>query len=192
MSKTITSLVLEYFHDHPGQPLTHGEVVDWVTDEWMKEHGKPPRDPWRVIRSLHQRGVLVKISKGVYQYDEDCVSNRDLEVFTEQQKQEIFKRDGFKCVICGKGIREGVEIHADHIKPKEKGGKAEIINGQTMCSTHNNLKKTLNQTETGKKMFIRLYELAKAQDNAVLLAFCKEILEVFEAHDINGHIEWKK
>ena len=118
--------------------------------------------------------------------------NRELEDFTAEQKQEILKRDGYKCVICGLGKENGVELHVDHIKPKEFGGKATIENGQTLCAMHNFQKKTYHQTTTGKKMFIRLYELAKKENDERLLNFCKDILDVFEKHGINGHIEWKK
>lgn len=41
-------------------------------------------------------------------------------------------------------------------------------------------------------MFIRLYELAKKEKNKTLQDFCAHILQVYEDHDINGHIEWKK
>ena len=54
------------------------------------------------------------------------------------------------------------------------------------------MKKNFKQTETGKKMFIRLYDLAKSQGDEVLQNFCTELLEVFEKNNINGHIEWKK
>ena len=123
---------------------------------------------------------------------EKTVKNRELEDFTAEQKQEILKRDGYKCVICGLGRENGVELQVDHIKPKEFGGKATIENGQTLCAMHNFQKKTYNQTTTGKKMFIRLYELAKKENDERLLNFCKDILDVFEKHGINGHIEWKK
>ncbi len=93
---------------------------------------------------------------------------------------------------CGKGIKEGVELHIDHIKPKDLGGKAEIENGQTLCAQHNFHKKTLKQTETGKKMFIRLYELAKKEGNNEIVEFCTNVLEVYEKMNINGHIEWKR
>ena len=79
----------------------------------------------------------------------------------------------------------------DHIKPKDLGGKAIIENAQTLCARHNFLKKNFKQTETGKKMFIRLYELAKKQDDITLTNFCKDILKIFDKHNINGHIEWK-
>jgi hypothetical protein len=55
--KTISELVMEYFYAHPNEDLEHGPVVDWVTEQWLKSHDTPPRDPWRVIRALHQKGV---------------------------------------------------------------------------------------------------------------------------------------
>jgi|GEM_PF-1359584 hypothetical protein len=51
---------------------------------------------------------------------------------------------------------------------------------------------TLKQTETGKKMFIRLYEVAKESNDANLENFCREVLELYEKYGINRHIEWKK
>lgn len=102
------------------------------------------------------------------------------------------KRDGYKCVICGRGYREGVELHVDHIKPKYLGGKSTIENGQTLCAQHNFIKKTLKQTETGKKMFIRLYELAKSEGNEELRKFCADVLETYEKYNINSHIIWKR
>ena len=104
----------------------------------------------------------------------------------------IFKRDGYRCVVCGRGKKDGVEIHADHIKPKDFGGTATIENGQTLCAQHNFQKKNYKQTETGKKMFIRLYELARKIKDKRLKDFCASILAVFEEHDINGHIVWKR
>ena len=102
------------------------------------------------------------------------------------------KRDGYKCNICGGGKREGKELHVDHIKPKSLDGKPTLENGQVLCSEHNFFKKQLNQTETGKKMFIRLNELAKKENNKELQKFCNDILKVYKKHKINGHVEWKE
>jgi len=183
---------MEYFYAHPNEDLEHGPVVDWVTEQWLKSHDTPPRDPWRVIRALHQKGVLIKVRKGVYRYDPKAVNERELEDFTPEQKEEIFRRDNYRCVIGGRGRQDGYEIHADHIIPKDLGGKAEVSNGQTLCSIHNFRKKNYKQTETGKRMFIRLYELAKSLGDEAMMRFCEEILEVFEKHSINGHIEWRR
>lgn len=190
--KSQSELVLEYFKKNPNRNIEHPEIVDWVVAEYKKRTGKVFRDPDRAIRKLAQSGMLIKISKGIYKYDPDFVINRKLEDFTPEQKKQIFERDGYKCVICGRGKKEGVELHADHIKPKDLGGKASIENGQTLCAQHNFIKKNGNQTETGKKMFVRLYDLARKKSNNELKSFCAEILEVYEKHNINGHIEWEK
>ena len=128
----------------------------------------------------------------MYKYSPDYVHNRELEDFTQAQRKEILERDAYRCVICGRGKEDGIELQVDHIKPKDLGGKATITNGQTLCAIHNFRKKNYQQTETGKKMFIRLYELAKSIDDNETMNFCSQILEVFEKNGVNGHIEWKK
>jgi len=191
-NKSIGDLVKEYFKRRPNQDLPHGPVVDWVEEKYVRLYGKKPRDTWRAIRHLHEEGFLVKVRKGVYRYDPKVANKKEVDDFTPEQKKAILKRDGYKCVICGRGKREGVELHVDHIKPKYLGGKSNIENGQTLCAQHNFIKKTLKQTETGKKMFIRLYELARSEGNKELKSFCEDILETYEKHNVNGHIVWKK
>jgi len=85
-------LIMEYFKKNPKREIKHPEIVDWVTAEYKKRTGKVFRDPDRGIRKLSQEGQLVKISKGVYKYDSDLVQNKELEDFTEEQKEVIFKR----------------------------------------------------------------------------------------------------
>jgi len=121
---TQEDLVKEFYINNPNREIPHQESVDWLTKEYEKRTGEKFRDPDRTIRKLSQSGFLIKISKGVYKYDPEYIVSRLLEDFTIQQKKEIFKRDEYKCVICGRGKADGVEIHADHIKPKDLGGKA--------------------------------------------------------------------
>lgn len=190
--KSIKDLLIEYFKRNPKKDMPHGPVVDWVEEKYKEIYDKKPRDTWRSIRNLHEIGFLIKVKKGIYRYDPDMIQKKELDDFTAEQKNEILKRDDFKCVICGKGNKDGVELHIDHIKPKSLGGLAEVENGQVLCAQHNFIKKKLKQTETGKKMFIRLYELAKSEKDEELKKFCADILETYERHNINGHIVWKK
>jgi HNH endonuclease len=185
-------IIKEYFEMHPNVEMHTKDVVDWVNSKYLERTGKIFRDPDRGIRSLYQKGFLQKITKGVYKYDPKYAQNKRQEDFTSVQKREILKRDGYRCVICGTGRENGAELHVDHIKPKDMGGLAVIENGQTLCSQHNFLKKNLKQTETGKKMFIRLYELSKKEGNQELQEFCIKILQTFDDFNINGHIEWEK
>ena len=185
-------LIIECFKKNPNRDIKHPEVVDWVVSTYKERTGNVFRDPDRAIRKLSQTGFLIKIAKGVYKYDPKKAYKRVLEDFTAAQKEAIFKKDDYKCVVCGMGRREGLELHADHIKPKDLGGEAIIENGQTLCSKHNFIKKNLKQTETGKKMFIHFYELVKKEKNKEFMEFCSDVLRVYEKHNINGHIEWKK
>ena len=191
MNISQADLLKEYYLKHPKRNIPHHEIVDWVTQEYTRRTGKVFRDPDRGIRKLFQEGFLIKVSKGVYQYDPEFLKNKELEDFTPEQKKIILERDGYRCVICGAGSATGAELHIDHIKPKHLGGRAVIENGQVLCATHNFRKKTTGQTETGKKMFIRLYELTKEEDPQ-LSAFCEEVLKLYEKHNINGQIQWKK
>ena len=186
--KSISELVLEYFKMHPNEDLTHGPVVDWVEKEYVKLYGRKPRDPWRDIRKLFQRGTLIKVHKGIYRYDPTHVQEVELFDFPPKIKAEIFRRDDYKCVVCGRGRKDGVEICADHIKPKDKGGSNRVDNGQTLCAEHNLLKKNYSQTEAGKRYFIKTYESAVAIGDERMVKFCGEVFDVYDKHGINGHI----
>lgn len=108
-------LIMEFFKVNPERDISHPEVVDWVTSEWQKRTGKVFRDPDRGIRSLHQKGFLQKIAKGVYRYEPDFVNLRqDLEDFSWDLKKQILERDGYKCVIF-------VSLRSHHCKQKRNG-----------------------------------------------------------------------
>jgi predicted restriction endonuclease len=185
-------LVKEYFIKHPNKNIEHPEVVDWVVSEWKKRTKEVFRDPDCAIRSLSQKGFLIKVAKGVYKYDPKFAQNKKQENFTAAQRKQILERDDYKCARCGKTPKDGVELQVDHILSKDKGGKAVIENGQVLCSQCNFKKKNYGQTETGKKMFINFYNVAQSIGDNKNKEFFEAILDVFEKFDVNGHIEWEK
>src|SRR3972149_4181412 len=163
-------------------------VVDWVEEHYVSLTGKDPTDTWRAIRKLHQQGVLIKVKKGVYRYDPDKVYTEELFDFPEDVKQEIFKKDNYRCVVCGSGRENGVEICADHIIPKDKGGTNTLENGQTLCAKHNLIKKNYSQTEAGKRYFIKMYEMAVKKKDKKMIEFCKQVFDAYSHHEVNSHI----
>jgi len=190
-----TEFVKEWFIKRANRDISHEESKAGIEDDYLKITKKRFEDVDRTIRKLAQIGFLIKIKKGWYRYDPKKAKVRNLEDFSAADKKIILKRDEYKCVICGKGSKEGIDLQVDHIKPKELGGTATISNGQTLCASHNFRKKISSQTETGKKMFIRLLESVKDsedQNASRIEKFCEEILKVYEKHDIDGHIDWKK
>ena len=190
-----TEFVKKWFIKRPNRDVSHEESKAEIEAEYFEITGKRFEDVDRSIRKLAQIGFLIKIKKGWYRYDPKLAIIRELEDFSASDKAKILERDGYKCVICGKGIKDGIDLQVDHIKPKELGGNATISNGQTLCASHNFRKKISSQTETGKKMFIRLLESVKNSDDknaSKIEKFCEEILRVFEKHDIDSHIKWKR
>jgi 5-methylcytosine-specific restriction endonuclease McrA len=49
---------------------------------------------------------------------------------------EILKRDRFTCQYCGARAPD-VVLHCDHVRPVSRGGKNDLENFRTACSTCN-------------------------------------------------------
>ena len=188
--------VRSYFLQRPMQVISHGQAKEDLETAYLTVMGKRLEDSDRAIRKLHGDGFLEKVAKGQYLYNPDTSGKKVFDEFTQAEKKEILERDGYKCVVCGLGRENGVDLHIDHIKPRSLGGQGTVENGQVLCAPHNFLKKNMSQTETGKKGFIRMLELVKASPgdaNASQLEnFLIEVLSVYEKHGIDGHITWDK
>lgn len=185
---TIKSLVMEFFTNHPNTQLKTSIVEDWVSEQYFKAHGKYPKGVSTDINQLHHDGRLIKIHQGVYKYDPDDDRKVKLHDFPDSVREEIFKRDNYRCVICGLGREDGVEIAADHKIPRSKNGKNTFENGQTLCNQHNNLKKNYSQTEAGKRYFIKIYASAKEKRDVKMMAFCKSVFDAYDKHDMDKQI----
>ena len=62
------------------------------------------------------------------------------EELTDNIRQQVFVRDNYMCLCCGKRRRRGVTLHADHILPIAMGGKNAVSNLQTLCKNCNTAK----------------------------------------------------
>ena len=189
MAKTIKGLIMEYFRNHPNQCIKAGIVGEWVSEQYFKTHGIYPKSVDTNINMLHHDGKLIHPKYGIYKYDPDFEREGEFNDFSEADKQAIFRRDGYKCMICGLGEQDGVKIDADHIKARSKGGSNTLENGQTLCRKHNTLKKDYSQTEAGKRFFIKIYELGKKTDDTEMIAFCKSVFDVYDKHNVDRHIK---
>ncbi|ABO23175.1 HNH endonuclease [Shewanella loihica PV-4] len=63
-------------------------------------------------------------------------------------KQEAFELYGNYCACCGKGPKDGVVLHVDHIKPRSLYPelRSDINNLQILCEEHNT-----NKSNTSEK-----------------------------------------
>ena len=176
--------------------ISHTQAKADLEAAYLTVMGKRLEDSDRAIRKLHGDGFLEKVAKGQYMYNPETSGKKEFDEFTQAEKNEILKRDGYKCVICGLGRENGLDLHIDHIKPRSLGGQGTVENGQVLCAPHNFIKKNLSQTETGKKGFIRLLELVRTTPrdpvSSQLENFLLEVLSVYEKHGIDGHIHWNQ
>jgi len=60
---------------------------------------------------------------------------------------QVFQRDNWKCVACGRGSEDGIILHVDHIIPRSKGGLDSLNNYQTLCHICNIGKSNKDSTD---------------------------------------------
>jgi hypothetical protein len=60
---------------------------------------------------------------------------------------QVFQRDNWKCVACGKGSHQNAILQVDHIRPRSKGGEDTIDNFQTLCHICNSGKSNRDDTD---------------------------------------------
>jgi superfamily II DNA or RNA helicase len=65
---------------------------------------------------------------------------------TDEIKRQVFVRDSYTCLCCGKEQRKGVSLNVDHIQPIAMGGKNALSNLQTLCR-HCNTVKGINEID---------------------------------------------
>lgn len=64
-------------------------------------------------------------------------------------RYKALKRDGGRCLLCGRTAKDGVGIHVDHIKPKSKYPELALVlsNLQVLCSECNEGKGASDETD---------------------------------------------
>ena len=89
---------------------------------------------WRKERKKKTKGYWCKKCNRI-EYDL-IVCSICREKVEKINREFIYKRDNYKCVMCG----EKENLTLDHIIPISKGGKTELNNLQTMCKRCNKMK----------------------------------------------------
>lgn len=60
---------------------------------------------------------------------------------------QVFQRDDWRCVACGRDSAAGVILHVDHIIPRSRGGQDTLANYQTLCHLCNIGKSNRDETD---------------------------------------------
>jgi 5-methylcytosine-specific restriction endonuclease McrA len=65
---------------------------------------------------------------------------------------QVFQRDNWRCVSCGRGSADEVILHADHIIPRSRGGQDTLANYQTLCHLCNLGKSNKDDTDLRQRV----------------------------------------
>lgn len=109
-------------------PLIQIAIVLWAAETILtmliKEHRKSKKKKEREKRRFE------------YQ-DRRMANDEEHAKVTRAMRYDVLRRDGFRCVKCGRGREDGVKLHVDHFKPVSRGGKSVMDNLQTLCEDCN-------------------------------------------------------
>lgn len=93
--------------------------------------------------------------------DKCCVIDESVKLATFSAEQKIrvmpairwqvFQRDQWKCVSCGRTSHNGAILHVDHIIPRSRGGLNNMDNYQTLCDVCNIGKSNRDTTDLRNK-----------------------------------------
>jgi hypothetical protein len=118
-------------------PVLYVDVIEWLNRLPLGKRFTVVMNILNVII-----GVLENSSGNDIDEIKDFINNNTSEVIIRRMKKriislklrfEIFARDGYKCVICGRNADDGVKLHVDHIHPFSKGGLTKKENLRTLC-----------------------------------------------------------
>ncbi|MHA1671649.1 MAG: HNH endonuclease [Promethearchaeota archaeon] len=154
----------------------------------------------RTIRTLRTEGWSIEKRSGSTSTQYRLISLEKQEgvvrePLNQRLRAEILRRDGYRCVHCGRNPEEdNIKLEVDHIIPVEWGGKTEPENLQTLC----------RECNQGKKDYFSDYddndvvkEIIKAESGTkrLLLIGTKLInhpLDVFFIRTLAGIRDWTR
>jgi len=94
---------------------------------------------------------------------------------SKKNRFEVFKRDGFRCVYCGK-TPPAVLLEIDHIQPKALGGKDNIQNLVTACFDCNRGKRAIPLNKVPGKWAENIEILKEKEEQ--YSAYCRTIRKI--------------
>ena len=124
-----------YIQLSKGEPVRFLELIS-KANRWLKENEVKGSDP----EPAHSPSSEESISHARE------AAERRVKVMPAIRWQ-VFQRDNWKCVACGRGSQNDAILHVDHIIPRSKGGKNTLENYQTLCDVCNLGKSNRDNTD---------------------------------------------
>ena len=94
--------------------------------------------------------------------------------FTTKQREEILERDGYRCVLCGNGNREGYDLYVEPLLPNMQP-PFKLDDGCTVCSRHHHRRKGSSLLEAWGEMMTQMASTPISPGNREFVAFASEM-----------------
>ena len=123
------------------QNLVNAEKLDMTQEfsiqcfvEYTSPQGRNHYEKNSIFLESEIRTAIRNISaRAEYMQTEAFRRKNERSKVTPSLRLQIIERDGRRCCICGRSVRDGATLEVDHILPVSKGGKTEYSNLQTLC-----------------------------------------------------------
>lgn len=147
-----------FFRENVGRVVTAKElqaiasISEWArrVRELRDEEGWP----------IETHNDSLELKPGEYRLTAEPPGKHDADFqrgISQKLRAEVLDRDGFTCQMCGKAAGEidddtgrNVRLHLGHIVDKSLGGRDELSNLRTLCSTCNQGAKNITQEKPSK------------------------------------------
>ena len=117
-----------YIQIAKGEKVRLKQLIEKL-DDWLKEEPEGPKESKGC--SLPTEGVIETVLERARE-----LAYKRVRVMPAIRWQ-VFQRDAWKCVACGRGAADNTILHIDHIVPRSKGGSGTLDNYQTLCNVCN-------------------------------------------------------
>ncbi len=130
--KKYSKIERELCRDELLLPITKFHFYYFV--EYTSPAGRNSYNDYTIFDEKEIKLLLYEIEDDLRRKD---TSEYQRSIMTPTLRYDVMKRDGFRCVLCGRTADDGIKLHVDHILPVSKGGKTIMSNLRTLCEDCN-------------------------------------------------------
>ncbi len=94
--------------------------------------------------------------------------------FSKAMAGRILKRDGYRCVMCGNGEKEGAYLQVCSLYPKSHNSGLCLADGAVFCEKHGAMVKRHGPLGAAGMMFADLGKKAEKIGDSEMANFCGE------------------
>lgn len=178
--------IKQFFRSNMGRTVTAAELQEVAkpVSEWARRVRElRDEEGWPIISHNDSQ----ELKPGQYMLTGEPPVRKDVAFqrgISQKLRAEVLDRNGFTCQMCGKTPGEidpdtnrKVRLHIGHIVDKSLGGKDELSNLRTLCSTCNQGAKNVTGEKPSTIWLLSQVRRAGVQEQKAVLEFLKRKFE---------------